>query len=291
MYKLEWNPEIYSQCSDLQYTTAIKWLDRLELTGKENILDIGCGDGKITDYLANITQEKVLGIDNSRAMITFAKKNHRKENLRFEIIDVQTLNLEEKFDLVTSFFCLSWVLNKELAFKNIKKLLKKNGKLLVISALFSASHIELLAKLIKKPHWENYFRDYQFPFNILNDIEYKKYADLARIHVDSIKIETVKHSFPNRSALKDFFMALIPHVNHLSETTQKDAFINEVMDSYLKNSTDYSLTLEIVRLVGKNYLNLTDEKTSISFFNQNNPSNADSREDERQYRAQGHYSV
>jgi len=258
-----WNPEIYSQCSSLQYNVATKLLRKLNFNAKENILDIGCGDGKITDYLASeITKGKVVGIDKSPNMIAFADKNHAKANLSFQIMDIEKINLKKEFDTVCSFFCLPWVSNKALAFQNIGKVLKDNGKLVVLSALFGEFHIALLNKIVKKPAWENYFKNYRFSFEHMNDMNYKKYATLADINIDPITITPEKYIFQTKEELSNFFLVLVPHVNHLSEKSQKEMFVDDILKEYLKNSSNYTLTIEILKLVGKK----ASKQLSTTFF-------------------------
>ncbi len=181
-------------------------------------------------------------------MITFANKNHIKDNLKFEIIDVEALKIEKKFDVITSFFCLPWVKNKALAFNNMASLLKENGKLIAIFALFADSHISLLDKLIKEPRWERYFRNYPSPFDSLNDLNYEYYASSVGIQLDSLISKSIKHVFKTKSDLENFFTALVPHVNQISETYERKAFIDDIVTNYLKESviTDYSLTIDSI---------------------------------------------
>jgi len=44
----EWNASEYQSISSLQEAMAGEQLSRLKLEGNERILDIGCGNGKIT---------------------------------------------------------------------------------------------------------------------------------------------------------------------------------------------------------------------------------------------------
>jgi trans-aconitate 2-methyltransferase len=55
-----------------------KWaeeaLSRIRIKGNERVLDIGCGDGKITAHIASLLpQGSVVGIDNSIEMISFSQ--------------------------------------------------------------------------------------------------------------------------------------------------------------------------------------------------------------------------
>jgi trans-aconitate 2-methyltransferase len=69
----EWHASDYYRQSGLQQAMAEEQLDRLTLGGAERILDVGCGDGKITaEIAARVPRGSVLGVDPSRDMIAFA---------------------------------------------------------------------------------------------------------------------------------------------------------------------------------------------------------------------------
>ncbi|AKB75292.1 Trans-aconitate 2-methyltransferase [Methanosarcina lacustris Z-7289] len=69
-----WNPELYASSSSAQKSWGLELLTKLPLTGSERILDVGCGDGKLSAEIAKKLPESfVLGIDLSEAMVCFAK--------------------------------------------------------------------------------------------------------------------------------------------------------------------------------------------------------------------------
>ena len=69
----EWDAVEYARISGLQAAMAEEVLALLDLKGSERVLDIGCGDGKITaEIAARIPRGSVLGVDASRDMISFA---------------------------------------------------------------------------------------------------------------------------------------------------------------------------------------------------------------------------
>lgn len=73
MIKKDWDPAKYTQCSDFQYNAAIKFLETCSFKNGDSILDIGCGNGKTTHYIASqLTSGQVIGIDKSADMIKFA---------------------------------------------------------------------------------------------------------------------------------------------------------------------------------------------------------------------------
>jgi trans-aconitate methyltransferase len=63
-----------------------KWakelMNLLELEGYENVLDIGCGDGRITaEIAAKIPEGRIWGIDNSIEMIKLAQRTFPLKNI------------------------------------------------------------------------------------------------------------------------------------------------------------------------------------------------------------------
>jgi trans-aconitate methyltransferase len=69
------DPADYYEHSYPQYAFALSLVKRLSLLGYERILDIGCGDGKVTAELAaRVPRGSVLGIGTSAEMIAFAQK-------------------------------------------------------------------------------------------------------------------------------------------------------------------------------------------------------------------------
>ena len=86
----------------------------------QNILDIGCGKGALTNQLKN-SNNNVLGIDISPTAIKIAK--NRYQNINFLTADVQKIDqlnaflieqtekIESKFDLIVIAECLSYIEN------------------------------------------------------------------------------------------------------------------------------------------------------------------------------------
>src|SRR5262245_62922137 len=108
----EWNASEYHRRSALQKWLADKSLAGLDLAGSERVLDVGCGDGKITAEIAErLPGGSVVGVDPSTRMIDFARERFLADhaNLGFEVGDAARLAYRDAFDLVVSFNALHWV--------------------------------------------------------------------------------------------------------------------------------------------------------------------------------------
>ena len=73
------------------------------LTANDVVLDVGCGDGKLTSELGKYCK-RVVGVDNQEIAITFAKLMVQgTDNVSFLVEDGRSLKSETSFDVVTSF--------------------------------------------------------------------------------------------------------------------------------------------------------------------------------------------
>jgi SAM-dependent methyltransferase len=79
-------------------------LDLLQPQPGERILDLGCGDGVLTEKLAALGA-KVIGIDNSPDMIAAA----RSRGIDARMMDARSLTFANEFDAVFSNAALHWV--------------------------------------------------------------------------------------------------------------------------------------------------------------------------------------
>jgi len=130
-----WDPSDYEKNSSAQERAAESVLSGLKLRGDESILDIGCGDGKVTAKIAALVpQGRVTGIDSSPEMIDFARKRYPSTqfpNLSFDRADAQKLDYNSEFDLVVSFACLHWIKDHIAVLRGIKQSLKPAGKMVI----------------------------------------------------------------------------------------------------------------------------------------------------------------
>jgi len=131
----EWNAAGYARISSLQEVMAHEALALLSLRGDERILDVGCGQGKITAQIAaRVPRGKVVGIDASRGMIDYAAAHFdtaAQPNLRFEVADARSLTFDAEFDLVVSFNALHWVPEQDMALQSIHRALRTDGRALL----------------------------------------------------------------------------------------------------------------------------------------------------------------
>jgi ubiquinone/menaquinone biosynthesis C-methylase UbiE len=96
---------------------------------KLDILEIGCGTGKNTEFLQKIAR-KLIGIDFSEAMLAKARTKITAENIAFLQLDFcQKWPFENgQFDLITTSLVLEHIENLDLIFVEAHRVLRENGQ-------------------------------------------------------------------------------------------------------------------------------------------------------------------
>jgi ubiquinone/menaquinone biosynthesis C-methylase UbiE len=131
----------------------------VEVKSNYVILDVGCGGGKTLSRLAEKAgQGKVFGIDYSADMVEYSKKVNRKliaEN-RVEIAEGSVENTgfpDNFFDLVTAIETYYFWPSLPAAFKEINRVLKPSGKLLLVNEMIKDGVYEIThEELVEKSH-------------------------------------------------------------------------------------------------------------------------------------------
>lgn len=95
LHPTKWNASAYAANSIVQQSWARELIARLHLRGDEHILDVGCGDGKVTAEIARaVPRGAVVGMDASAEMISFARKTFPLQvvsNLKFQVTDAREI--------------------------------------------------------------------------------------------------------------------------------------------------------------------------------------------------------
>ncbi|MCK4310867.1 MAG: class I SAM-dependent methyltransferase [Methanomicrobia archaeon] len=124
---------------------AQKLLKFIELKEKQDFLEVGCGNGAVSKYIAKKYHLTVTGVDVDPEQIEFAKKNTNDiPDLHFLEADATHLAFEDNsFDIVLSFGVMHHISNWLDAMEEIKRVLRPKGYFIYMDLVYH----ELTAKI------------------------------------------------------------------------------------------------------------------------------------------------
>ncbi|CAA9467215.1 MAG: Trans-aconitate 2-methyltransferase [uncultured Rubrobacteraceae bacterium] len=127
----EWNAVAYEGLSSPQTRWGAEFLGHVDLRGDEDVIDAGCGTGKVTGLLLErLPRGTVLAVDGSRAMVEAAGGRFAGESrVRVEHQDLLELEVEEPVDLVFSTATFHWIKDHRRLFGRLAGALKPGGRL------------------------------------------------------------------------------------------------------------------------------------------------------------------
>ena len=219
-------------------------LSLLDLKGTERILDVGCGNGKVTAEIASrVPQGSVLGVDSSADMIASATRDFGPEvrpNLRFEIADTRRLPFQNQFDLVVSLNALHWVQEQDQALRSIRSALKADGlaQLRLVPAGKRKSLENVIEETRLSSRWARYFRGFNDPYLHLTPEQYRALAEQNGFHILRIHTEAKAWDFHSRPAFLAFGSVTFVEWTQFIPETERLAFATDVLDRYRVVATD-----------------------------------------------------
>jgi trans-aconitate methyltransferase len=243
---VEWNAGEYNRVSSLQDALAEEQLGRLTLEGAERVLDVGCGDGKITaEIAARLPRGSVLGVDPSRNMIDFATSHFgpaSRPNLRFEVADVRHLAYREEFDRVLSFNALHWVPEQGAALRAIRTALVDGGRALLrfVPEGRRRSLEDVIEEFRHSGRWAGYFTSFQKPYVHFSPEQYQVLASQNELRVLQTALEDRAWDFQTREAFVAFAQATFVEWTRCLPHSDWLAFITDVLDQYRTVAADTS---------------------------------------------------
>lgn len=232
-----WSGESYHHNSSSQKNAASDLMRHLPIHGDEAILDVGCGDGKITAKLAEITEGKVIGVDISQSMIGFAAKQFSQEkfpNLVFALKSADALDFQGEFDCVLSFTALQWVEDHQAFVEGARKSLREEGKLGVTLPLGLPIALQQAVNEVKaKEKWSGYFHSFSTGWNFPTKEGFETLLENNHFSVVYAQVVDQKDVFHSKEAFSGFISQWFPYLRPIPNDL-KHVFMTEVIDRFVE---------------------------------------------------------
>jgi ubiquinone/menaquinone biosynthesis C-methylase UbiE len=247
------NPIEYKNNSKLQQFFSSELIKKFiiespHFKNSHRILDIGCGDGKITRNLADLVPKgQVIGTDISEKMIDFCIKENLsspKNNLGYMLMDAEKNIFQYQFDIITSFFCLHWVQNLNKALIGIKNALANHGRTIILIPLKHELH-DIIEQIASTQKWSTYFKDFTNPRVFLTPEQYSKLFDISGLEKQIFSVENMAYTFHTKQELMSFMGAAIPHMKVIPKLRHEE-FLDETVSHFLKKSALMSTQITLM---------------------------------------------
>jgi len=199
----------YEEYAVVQKLAGEILLKLLRIGDNDDVLDLGCGTGRLTRKIRSLTKGKVVGIDPSKEMIRKAVEKSKKLDIVYEIKSAEDMDYKEKFDVVFCNASFLWFKNPEKAVKNCYKALRKNGKIGIQTAakkVYCPNFAEVIEIVKEDKRTRGIFAHFKEPWFFLETAEeYKSLFEKCSFKVIFSKIKTVTTVHTPEEVFKIFF--------------------------------------------------------------------------------------
>ena len=234
-----WNAADYAANSAVQQTWAREIIANLGLHGDEHVLDLGCGDGKVTAEIARaLPRGSVTGADASPQMIEFAQKTYPGEafpNLKFRVLDARKIKAGRQFDLVFSNAALHWVDDHQAILRGAAAVLKPGGRLVVSCGGKGNAHDVFLALRpeMRLKRWSGFFRRMPMPYFFYAPGDYEKWLPQFGFQINRLELAPKDATYPGAEGFATWLRTTwIPYVQRVPENGREE-FIAAVTNRYV----------------------------------------------------------
>jgi len=237
----EWSAAQYAMHSSLQEAMAAEVLALLHLQGSERVLDVGCGDGRISAQIAD-RAASVLGVDASPDMVAHANREYTasgpqaRGNLRFDVADARSLPFTAAFDCVVSFNALHWVHEPTSALRGIAAALVPAGhaQLRLVTRSDVPSLEEAAEATRQQPRWAPFFDAFDDPYLRLTADQFAALAAACGLVVRTLHSAAKTWDFRSDTAFFGFCSAGFGAWTQRLPAALQREFVEAVIASYRK---------------------------------------------------------
>jgi trans-aconitate methyltransferase len=243
-----WQTNTYLKHAGFVAELASPVLELLNPQKGEHILDLGCGDGRLTKALQDLGII-VKGVDYSEDFVKTAKSL----GLDAEQMDAHNLTFQQEFDAVFSNAALHWMKQPEEVIAGVKRALRPNGRFVAefgghgnIGSILDALRIALAERGINL--------DDVNPWYFPTPDEYKALLEQATFRVDYI--ELIPRPTPLPTDILGWLTVFANSFTKLLPENEQEAFLKQVMTLTAPKlqQADGSWSVDYVRLRFAAYL-------------------------------------
>ncbi len=237
-----WDPQQYGRHARYVSDLGRAVVELLAPRPGERILDLGCGDGALTQELVGLGCT-VVGVDASPAMVAAA----RARGLDVRLMDGHALNFSEEFDAVFSNAALHWMTRPDDVLRGVWRALRPGGRF--VGELGGAGNVATLVGALRTALARRGIRfDAVNPWYFPSAQEYRRRLEGHGFLVTHIAL--LPRPTPLPAGLRPWLETFARGLLALLPDDQRGAFVDEVVDSCRPHLCDArgNWTADYVRL-------------------------------------------
>ena len=228
-----WQPEqvaLYHHNSELQRRWAWSVIGPYNFIGDERILDLGCGDGKITNDLKLLVPDgEVVGIDPSRHMIEWAQIMYPETSFSQQTIE----DVEGIFDIIVSFYTLHCIDDAGATLREISERLNPGGKLLAtIPGLGNPAFSQAVEATVTDEKWAAHFEGFEWGGSFYACEVWKDLLEVADLKPVRVELKLFADPFVNADEFALWMEGTLPMVQPIP-AEERHQFCLDVIERYV----------------------------------------------------------
>jgi trans-aconitate 2-methyltransferase len=250
---MRWDAEKYDSVKGPQVDAGRELISIAHVKETDEILDIGCGTGKLTFELARLASKgSVIGIDPSEDMLEKARKTYDGiGNVSFALLAAESMAFAGRFDLAFSNSALQWVRNQQIALELIHRSLKDGGRITfqLPARNFCKEFFGYAGNAITLLGFEKYFNNWQKPWYLPDTEGYVSILTKAGFGRINVFYRDYRIVFDSVNGVIDWWTSagLRPYLDMLPHKEQ-EYFKYAIAMSYEKNRTEKGIEFGFRRL-------------------------------------------
>lgn len=234
----EWDARAYNRLNNPMQTWGEAIVASLDLHGDETALDLGCGSGRLTEFLLRrLPRGRVIAIDRSANMLEAAREHLEPEfgsRVTYLQSSLENINFDQVAELAFSNAAFHWIPDHPKLFAAIFRALKPGGWL--VAQCGAGPNIarvrERVGRIMAEPAFQPYFGDWPGPW----EFAYPDTAAERLRHAGFVDIETSMFEAPvqlsSRQETRDYFEKVIlgTHLERIPDAGLRDDLLDRMTE-------------------------------------------------------------
>ena len=243
----EWNSRAYARLSNPMQTWGEAVVAELPLRGDETALDLGCGDGRLTQFLVRrLPHGHVIAVDRSANMLNAARQRLTPEfdgRLSYVQKSLELIDYSGEIDLAFSNAAFHWIKDHPRLFSAIYKALKPGG--LLIAQCGGGPNFarirERLSRLMRSRPYQQYFGEWTGPWEFASpELTAQRLREAGFVEVETSTFEAPVQ-LGSREETYDYFEHVIlgSHLERIPDPKLKAQFVEAITQQSAADTPPY----------------------------------------------------